>query len=193
MYILCSKLSFVYVLLIMKEKGFEMANLTVNIYSKKTIEKIAELILKQFDIDPENIEVIEIARKFGLNVYSADLGDSLSGFIKKVNGVNNIFVNNNHAGTRQRFTIAHEIGHFVLHNELINTNNGTVLFRGLGDNWEVEDQADYFAAALLMPLSAVEEVYNKLNKNISATARVFRVSEQAMRRRLIEMRTVGAN
>lgn len=177
----------------MKEKGFEMANLTVNIYSKNTIEKIAELILKQFDIDPENIEVTEIARKFGLNVYSADLGDSLSGFIKKVNGVNNIFVNNNHAGTRQRFTIAHEIGHFVLHNELINTNNGTVLFRGLGDNWEIENQADYFAAALLMPLSAVEEVYNKLNENISATARVFRVSEQAMKRRLAEMRMVGAN
>lgn len=175
------------------KKGYEMANLTVNIYPKDVIEQIAELILQQFNVDPENIEVIEIARKFGLNVYGADLDNTLSGFIKRVNGVNNIYVNNNHAGTRQRFTVAHEIGHFVLHNELINTNNGTVLFRGLGDNWEIENQADYFAAALLMPKDAVRGVYNNLHENIYATARVFRVSEQAMRIRLQEMGLVCAN
>lgn len=170
-----------------------MAELQVKIYPKQIIEQIAQQILFQFQVDLENIEITEIARKFGLKVYAADLDNSVSGFIKKVDGYNNIYVNYKQAPTRQRFIVAHEIGHFVLHNELINQNEGTVLFRGLGDNWEIENQADCFAAALLMPKQTVKDVYKKLNNNIIATCRVFRVSEQAMRVRLRELGLICAN
>jgi hypothetical protein len=98
-----------------------------------------------------------------------------------------ITVNGSHPRRRQRFTIAHEIGHFVLHRDLIEV--GLVddeLYRSDLSN-DLERQANYFAAQLLLPAEWVRQFY-KGEKSLSKLAEIFDVSENALRIRLKELR-----
>ena len=60
-----------------------------------------------------------------------------------------IGVNKNHPKTRQRFTIAHELGHFLLGHGSGMYNDGVV------QNRNKERNANHFAAELLMPLDKI--------------------------------------
>src|SRR5664279_2674779 len=67
------------------------------------------------------VDVVAIASHLGLNVWETkSLPESISGKIFKdpMNGGSSgfsILVNASHSLPRKRFTIAHEIGHFILH------------------------------------------------------------------------------
>jgi Zn-dependent peptidase ImmA (M78 family) len=81
---------------------------------------------------------------------------------------NLIYVNasvEDHDG-RYAFTVAHEIGHHVLHKEayLNDKEQGQkeILCRDTGNKPHIEIEADRFAAALLMPSGAVLEVFNRV-------------------------------
>ena len=67
--------------------------------------------------------VTAIARELGLEVYNTSVWtDDISGMIRKEQGGSSgyaIYVNGTHPESRRRFTIAHEIGHFILHREFI--------------------------------------------------------------------------
>lgn len=65
---------------------------------------------------------------------------------------NAILVNENESKQRQTFTIAHELGHFLLHREeLGNIPDLLVVYRdGKSDN-ALEKEANHFAANLLVP------------------------------------------
>lgn len=80
---------------------------------------------------------------------------------------------------RDRFTIGHELGHYFLHSNMGEkkiqaTRNGTT---------QVEVEANWFSASLLMPESKVKEMLSK-TKNIYELADYFNVSVQAMSIRL---------
>ena len=64
---------------------------------------------------------------------------------------------------RYNFTVAHEIGHHVLHREFYldhrNATTDDIVCREVGDKPLVEHQADRFAAALLMPEQLVRDTY----------------------------------
>ncbi len=73
-----------------------------------------------------------------------------------------ICVNNSHLGVRQRFSIAHELGHFALRHEDIDVDHGiAAIFGSEEETFEVEGdlerEANAFATELLMPKSWVEE------------------------------------
>jgi hypothetical protein len=63
-----------------------------------------------------------------------------------------IFYNSDVSAGRRRFTIAHELGHYLMHRDLfpkgIECNEEVVTFR---NGTELEEEADTFAAYLLMP------------------------------------------
>jgi len=71
--------------------------------------------------------------------------DAVSFWSDFPNGRPFVFFSRGYVGDRQRFSIAHEIGHLVLH-QLRNVDNKTA-----------EDEANAFAGALLMPRSAARE------------------------------------
>ncbi len=71
-----------------------------------------------------------------------------------------IWVNPADAPVRQRFTIAHEIGHYVLHH-LHNTNSildDNIVFNRSAEWSKRESEANNFAARLLMPSEKIIEV-----------------------------------
>jgi len=99
---------------------------------------------------------------------------------------------------RQRFTIAHELGHLLLHDGVpirIDRNFRVNWRKGSGVNASnVEEiEANFFAASLLMPKSMLTTA-NRLDHfdveddaEIVRLARLFRVSTQAMTFRLAEL------
>lgn len=136
------------------------------------------------------IPVARIARDLGLEVYrSGGWPDSISGMIRRDaerGGPSGyaIFANGDHAATRRRFTIAHEIGHFVLHRELIGDGiTDDALYRSRLQGG-IEAAANRFAADLLMPWNLIREVVAGGVDTVEALAEAFNVSRSAMSIRL---------
>lgn len=97
----------------------------------------------------------------------------------------------NHPITRKRFTMAHELGHVILHHQL----NGllrNVFFRQdlVESRDDIEAEANYFAGYLLMPDREIEKKleYTILlmdgEQTIKTFAKMFAVSPESMRIRL---------
>jgi Zn-dependent peptidase ImmA (M78 family) len=86
---------------------------------------------------------------------------------------------------RLRFTLAHEIGHWICHSE--SETAPPVLCRSedmaIGADRALEREANVFAAELLMPEPAVRKVFAEIPR-IDDTAQAFNVSPQAMHWRL---------
>jgi len=84
---------------------------------------------------------------------------------------------------RDRFTIAHELGHYYLH-YLIPSQNGSlsqsrVVALRKGSN-RIEWEANWFAAAFLMPAGQFRQYYLSQNRDIDAVAKLFHVSKRAV-------------
>ena len=102
------------------------------------------------------IKVGAIAKAFGITVKKSTLDAGISGEIKKTDGEVVIRVNRHDVKERQRFTLAHEIAHFLLHEEKIGDGIvDDILYRSsLSD--ELEAQANRLAADIVMPWSLIQ-------------------------------------
>lgn len=141
------------------------------------------------------VDVEGLVRALGLDLHEAYLDNDISGMLEKnEDGTFTITVNAAHKPNRQRFTIAHELGHYMQHRHLIGSGvDDDRAYRstsaGKYHNTEVgpreETEANRFAASLLMPARAIDEV--RAREGLEAPdelARRFGVSPQAMRIRL---------
>lgn len=135
---------------------------------------------KSFDIVSfvrEKIPEIEL-------IESTQMPNDVSGFIRKNNDKIYICVNSLDNPRRKRFTIAHELGHYFRHREEIDGEGfvdgfGKTMFRNKEKNKQ-ENEANEFAAELLMPEDEFIEEWNKSDSNITSMANLFIVSESAI-------------
>ena len=131
-----------------------------------------------------------IASDLGLKVYKTKLNNEVSGMLKRDKELGGssgfaIFVNADHPVTRRRFTIAHEIAHYILHRDLIadGIKEDKLLRSGLPSH--IETEANRFAANILMPWALINEEMRKTPEaGIEDLARTFNVSPIAMSIRL---------
>lgn len=138
------------------------------------------------------VQTVPIAEELGLNVYRVpNLGDRISGMIRRDSELGGpsgyaIFVNSDHSEKRRRFTIAHEIAHFILHPHLI--GDGIVedaLLRAEGLSNQIEAQANRLAADILMPWSLISDLQSRGISTVEDLARALNVSNDAMSIRLL--------
>ena len=173
------------------------------------IESAAQRLLDIYRITYVPVPVEEVAKKAGINLFPFDLGADVSGALYITNGVSNIGYNPNESKVRQRFTIAHELGHFTLHHglETVFVDNENyyqfLMFRSTNlslsqNDLKKEQEANAFAAALLMPqLSVKNEVqgYGGFDFSdstmINELSKKFEVSTQAMSYRIINLAQSG--
>ncbi|MGY2223425.1 ImmA/IrrE family metallo-endopeptidase [Pseudomonas gingeri] len=103
------------------------------------------------------VAVGAIAKDLGLTILKSTMPGSISGEIRETEGVITIKVNRHDIKERQRFTIAHEIAHFLLHRErLAGGITDDVLYRSrLSD--DLEREANRLAADIIMPASLIQE------------------------------------
>lgn len=155
--------------------------------SNDQIEQLGESISTQFkltDFVNDNDPLHEFVKLLGGKIHYQDPAEyvlSESGSIK-VYGVNNfdIFLSAFTGPLRDRFTIAHELGHYFLHS---NQGKKTIAASRKGSG-KLEWEANRFAAALLMPSQEFKKTAEIFVNDNSALAGHFRVSTQAVDIRL---------
>ena len=192
----------------------------LGVCNQRTMETKARLVLQEYCHEClRNISAIPIERlieAMGLNIeyqYLSKNGDKVLGKLICYDGItpyydmelnqymflqvsaNTILVEVRLADQenkgRYRFTLAHELAHWILHREMILSDKTEAAFIDGIHNSKMESQADYFASALLMPMGAIKKYYYSLfgkgysrSDLISAMAEHFQVSKQAMQIRL---------
>lgn len=164
------------------------------------IEAKAYNLLQKYNIKNVPVPVDELAKQEGvlLSYEPFEGNDNISGMLFRDNSRVIIGINNHHAETRQRFTIAHELGHLLLHQGDLYIDKGTrINFRNTKSSLAIDKQeieANAFAAALLMPSKLIEDEFHKVldrdegitaDELIITLAGKFQVSRQAMQFRLI--------
>ncbi|MDX8538555.1 ImmA/IrrE family metallo-endopeptidase [Mesorhizobium abyssinicae] len=139
------------------------------------------------------VDVVAIARGLGLDVFPAAFDDQISGMIQRnTDGATySILVNANDTPERQRFTIAHEIGHYLYHRDLIGDGVAdspayrapdTSIYGGTRLQQRHETQANQFAANILMPLDLIRSIEaREPGITLPELARRLRVSLPALR------------
>ncbi len=135
------------------------------------------------------VNVVGIAERLGVNVWEDNLPHPISGklFIDKLNGGSSgfsIVVNKSESNPRKRFTIAHEIAHFILHRG--DLNDGIVedaLFRGALSS-KKETEANQLAADILMPFPLIQKLMSQGKRTLSELGEALDVSKHAMAIRL---------
>ena len=131
-----------------------------------------------FPVDP-----VGIARDLGVKVFSAQLGSNVSGLLsKRPNEEAEIYVDIDDSLVRQRFTVAHELGHY-LERTLDDKDHVSFVDRRDGSFNLHEFFANEFAGNLLMPADEVKRV-NKSKRSIAELAAYFGVSVEAANVRL---------
>lgn len=158
------------------------------------IQRKANDVLRKCEATELPINVFTLARALGATVVPEIVDDEISGGLYRRTTGPVIGVNAQHHPNRQRFTIAHEIGHLVLHESedyfvdrvfRRDANSSTAL-----DEYEIE--ANKFAAALLMPKQLVRQEIKDYSEplrseEVEELSRKFGVSQQAMTFRLVNL------
>lgn len=164
-------------------------------------KELATDLLKSLNIRSSPVPVDKIAKALGVQLKFSPLDDELSGMIFIKDGTPIIGVNALHHSNRQRFTIAHELGHLMMHrnileNEVHVDKQFKILMRdGLAATGTdtIEIQANQFAAELLLPSFLLDTLLSKEfdiddEGPLDALAKKFKVSKQMLEYRIRSFR-----
>lgn len=123
-----------------------------------------------------------IAEKLNIEIKKEQLEEDLSGILRKSVEKDSweLLINKNHHCNRQRYTVAHELGHYCLHKHLRTEFQDQIFFRG-GETTKEEMQANAFASEILMPESEFRKLVREGTNSIDQLADVFKVSTLALR------------
>ena len=143
-------------------------------------------------LDDAPVKIVSMARELGLDVKAATLRPRISGQILKSETSEagyRIRVNRREHKARRRFTVAHELAHYLLHRDRIGDGiEDSILYRSTLSNRR-EAEANRLAADLLMPEKKILEVLGGYGGDATPEialemADQFNVSEAAMSIRL---------
>ena len=164
--------------------------------------EVARQLLERFGEHPP-IDIEAIVKAHGIAIRRQELEDSVSGMLVIKDSHTTIGLNENHHPNRQRFTLAHELGHFLLHRSVSNIfiDASTIFFRDgtSSDGSKTQEiDANAFAAELLMPEKQVREAINSQPLDafdegaVRRLAAQFEVSAQALTIRLTRLGLINA-
>ncbi|MBR4153276.1 MAG: ImmA/IrrE family metallo-endopeptidase [Selenomonadaceae bacterium] len=152
--------------------------------TKETIEQQATQILREEKISRLPISAERLAESyFGLDFDCGELDDNELAGLKIAE--KKIYMNESRADELvanvglKNFTIAHELGHWTLHKNLVGKRSR-----------QIEREADWFATCLLMPEKWVREEFSEFKvwlpaeMKVDSLAKIFCVSRTAMKIRL---------
>ena len=169
---------------------------------RKRIRVLVRRLLKESSVNEPPVPVIEIAKSNEVELrLSSHKNSKISGFLFSGGNKTILGVNAAHHKNRQRFTIAHELGHFLLHSIEVGGIHIDHTFQvklrsdvSSTGRENDEREANLFAAELLMPIDfLIKELSGKKHIDIEddefllELAQRYRVSRQAMAFRLANL------
>jgi Zn-dependent peptidase ImmA (M78 family)/DNA-binding XRE family transcriptional regulator len=157
-----------------------------------TATHAANELLEKARITKPPVDIERLAELCGVLVLYSEFPDSLSGLVFAHDGAAVIGVNQQHPVNRKRFSLGHELGHYLLghHQESrgyedrfhIDAAEGTAP----GYDWRAERTANDFAAEILMARKLISQAFKK-TQDPEVLAEMFEVSELAMGYRLVNL------
>lgn len=160
------------------------------------ITQKAEELLHKNKVQDAPVPIEKIVKGLQVLLCPLPAPDDVSGAIIRKDGFAVIAVNPNHHPNRQRFTIAHELGHLLFHEGTLEhvDQNFRVNWRNSESskavNWD-EIKANRFAAEILMPRDFLrkdlDEVPDLNSESIAQLAKKYEVSPRAMKIRLASL------
>jgi Zn-dependent peptidase ImmA (M78 family) len=162
------------------------------------IQALVRQLLIGNDVRSAPVPIVRIAHGAGAIVQYHQFNKEISGVLVREPGRAVIGVESNQPETRQRFTIAHELGHFLLHEgDQVHVDRQFRLNYRSAKSSTAEDveeiEANAFAAAILMPERLLRVDAGRLQFDIEDEEAVrelairYNVSTQAMAIRLLNM------
>lgn len=173
--------------------------------TKAKIAQKANEICEQNNITHYPVNIVDICNAMGIAVYEQYLPSKVAGFIGVDDSLREryhtdkvIVVNLADRAVRRRFTIAHELAHYVLHKKKDET---LYAHRDVIDTPQrgIEREANIFASNILMPERMVRDVLEELeerdffaafDEKIRYIANEFKVSKEAARVRLQDLKII---
>lgn len=170
--------------------------------SKKTINETMSFIERVFSNSNDfelPVNINQIIKEEGVELVNYTFDEDISGVLVLNGSQSTIGVNQSHSEVRKRFTMAHELGHYILHrDEGSSMFMDKVLYRKTSNNYSPKDEklereANFFAANLLMPKSVIDSYIEENHvdfyedSHIQKMAEEFGVSASAMTFRLINL------
>lgn len=159
---------------------------------KKAAQQVNAL-LEEFSIKSVPVPIEEMVEKGGIEISYAPSAEYSGMLLRKSDGNVLMGINNSENIQRMRFTIAHELGHYLLDT----ADHVTVDYRNKIYSTNKPDKervADYFAANILMPESIIRNDFKKQTKsgvffeeNLSEMADRYQVSKEAIKYRLMNL------
>lgn len=162
-----------------------------NYMKNEEIEKIVVDLHEKMGIKQVPVPIEQIVESLGIKIKRAPSED-FSGLLLRKDGKALMGINDSEPHVRQRFTIAHELGHFYLHP----AKDAFVDYRhtqGGGVRSSKERQANIFAAAFLIPrITLIAEVNKRVSAGIfdaeiEELAKKYDVSKESMNYRLLNL------
>lgn len=168
----------------------------------KYIADSAYKLLAEIGINKPYVQIEKIASYLNLEIVTHDFGNEISGALILENDKATIGVSPGESEVRRRFTISHEIGHFLFHKDsghlFVEDKKFQVMFRSdqIKQDYVQEKEANHFAACILMPQRMIDEEIRRLDEDeyvysdeeaIKLIAKKFKVSQPAMTFRLINL------
>lgn len=166
-----------------------MSQLIAEDISYNEIKRVTDNLLEEADCLDLPINIEKLYNYLDINfILCDDLPDNVDSFLQM--NFSNILVNeskffNDSMQKRLRFSIAHELGHFVLHRRLVNFNTFDTykryydFFINLNpyEYYKIEKQADLFAALLLVPEDLLKLEHKKLLRKNSNAKETFIIEQ----------------
>ena len=168
--------------------------------SASNITKNAKNFLAENKVFTPPVDIESLASKQGVLIRYEELEDDISGLLIYKNKKAIIVVNSNHHKNRRRFTISHELAHYILHtkecDDMFVDRKPFVMHRdkrASSGEYQKEIEANQWAAEILMPEDMIENDIDDLEIDlfdeieVSKLAKKYQVSEQAFSFRLANL------
>ena len=165
------------------------------------IEERADKLREEYsawaEVDKNSLVSVEVIAEqyLGYEIFISDSGmfsdpDCMGGILFENMTITVNAAVTDHEG-RYNFTIAHEVGHHVLHRDhYLRNKSGSdeqVICREIGDKPLIERQADRFAAALLMPSQQIKSAFGLLSAGSQPADKPTTKQLRAIAARVVEI------
>lgn len=181
----------------MSVQSFDVLHPKASGFSKSQIAKIAGEISKKLNFIAGESSIRDVLEKKGFKIKTrsfmdwAEKHDSIH--VKFEDGEENpdirVYLSETSSQFRENFTLAHELGHFVLHYIIPGHQNNRSEFMATrnGEPELVEFEANRFSAEFLMPRDTFTQKADTFNQSESKLSAYFKVSQEAVRVRIQDL------
>ena len=155
---------------------------------KRLDENIEIKVQRLSELSSVPVDIKKLIEKYNISIIEEEMEYGMSGYIEKRADGWKIGVNKYDSPTRKRFTLAHELGHYLLHRDkIINSRHEDHILLRDNEYTPIEREANEFAAELLMPEKQFRGFITNGVKKIKDLAEKFQVSVSAIKYRAYKL------